>query len=35
MWKNISSEGGGIINYYLSHILFYFENFNISKKDRN
>ena len=33
MWKNISSEGGGIINYYLSHILFYFENFNISKKN--
>lgn len=33
IWKNKSSEGGGIINYYLSHILFYFENFKVSKKN--
>ena len=33
MWKNKSSEGGGIINYYLSHILFYFQNFKVLKKN--
>ena len=33
IWKNQSAQGGGIINYYLSHIIFYFQNFKFENKN--